>query len=541
VPVPDVGTASLQVAVPDDVLVRDVDVLVRLAHPQLADVVVTLRHPDGSSVALVAGPAASGDLFLACFDDEAAAPLAGAVPSAGSFQPFQSLAQLDGKRTFGTWTLSVTDGASGSTGTLGGFALAFDGRTYVSSDVPKPIPDFSAVLSTIDVPHAFTVLDVEVGIDFSHTALADVSVRVQGPGAHTPLLFDVPGFGPGSEVALCALDDEAPVPLAAGAPPYTGRFSPWTRGGLSALDGTASQGTWYLNLQDTQIDDVGTLHGWWLHLVTEELPPPTEPCVYQQVLDFPGGFGFGGDVDVAGERLFVGVPQGSALGNGSGEVQVSERDPLTGEWELTQTLYALGGKGLAHFGAAVAADGERLAVGAPDADGGSGNVTVFERTGGVWIATAEIALPSTQSFGRVVDLVGDRLAVGSVRRADVLELLAGTWTPVLQASGGAQSSFGEAVALAGEDLLVGRPSHSGLVTSAVLVHALDGGPPVELVPSQVQFVDSFGAQISASGDAFASGAPGHDGTANATGIAYVFRRGPSGWVEEAALEPPGLV
>lgn len=537
VAIPDVGTVALTVDVPDDTLLRDVNVMLRVEHPTLSSLSATLRHPDGSKVTLFQLPAADGDLFLASFDDEAAMDLVGSVPSAGSFRPAVPLDALDGKRALGTWTLELRDVQAGAVGELGGFALAFDGRTYVSADAPQPIPSSVATLSTLQVPDDFTVLDVELGIDIAHAFFADVSAWLQGPGAFTPQLFGFLELGPG--MVFGVLDDESPTPVDSASSPYTGRFAPQSPGALSALDGAASQGNWYLSLFDSDLEDDGTLLGWWLHLVTDELPPVVEPCAVQQVLDDGTIFGAPGAVDVDGGRLFVGVPQGAAFGGGSGEAQVFERDPATGAWTLVQTLVGVGGKSLARFGQAVSADGGRLAVGATGADGFEGNVTIFERVDGTWTPQTEIALPGTFEFGRAVHLAGDRLAVGEQGRAHVFELQGGAWTPVLSTPAGAHGTVARAVALAGAELLVGDPDDF-VTGSRVLVYPLDGSPPTTLTPSVGGFSDQFGHELSVSGDAFATGAWAYDGQGSATGAAFVFRRGPGGWAEEALLEPTGL-
>jgi subtilisin-like proprotein convertase family protein len=540
---PDQGTATATLAIPEARVVRDVNVLLRLEHPAPAHLSATLRHPDGSSVALFANPAATGQPLLLCFDDEAQQPFAGAVPGSGSYAPAASLAAFDGKSTAGEWRLELGDNTAGSLGELRGFALAFDVRTYLSEDVPQPIVDLSATLSELVVAEDFTVLDVEVGLDLSHALLSDVDGRLQSPQAFTPVLFqNLGGFGGPGGMVLTVFDDEADQPIQGGSQPFTGRFQPMTRGALAAFDGTGSQGSWFLNLFDDELEDQGTLLGWWLHLTTDELPPVAQVCQFEQVLDFPFSFGAGGAVAVADGRLFVGLPQASPLGLGSGEVQVYEREPLFGSWQLAQPLYAVGGKGLARFGSAISADGERLAVGAPNADGGSGNVTIFERNpAGSWTAQAELNFPGALAFGRTVDLVGDRVAIGSHRVAFVFTRVGASWLPTFSASAGSINEFATAVALAGDQVLVGDPAGGPSPTAGVFVFPLAGGAPTKLTPSLAQFGDRFGATLSVSGDRFATGADGYDGAANSTGLSYVFRRTAGVWSEEAALEPAGLV
>ncbi len=83
---------------------------VRLTHPDLSQVVVTLTHPDGTAVRL--------------FDRAPGSNLNTTYPDASA--PFESLAALNGKPANGTWRLRVRDLAEGATGVLEGWSLVLD-------------------------------------------------------------------------------------------------------------------------------------------------------------------------------------------------------------------------------------------------------------------------------------------------------------------------------------------------------------------------------------------------------------------------------
>jgi hypothetical protein len=114
--------------------VKDVDVSVRITHPNTTDLELDLtRLPAGAlladhypkdGVALSAdfgagAPACAGAVFTT-FDDEASASITGGTnPFAGAFQPVgPRLSELDGVSLKGKWRLGLLDGSTGSAGVL---------------------------------------------------------------------------------------------------------------------------------------------------------------------------------------------------------------------------------------------------------------------------------------------------------------------------------------------------------------------------------------------------------------------------------------
>jgi hypothetical protein len=185
------------------------------------------------------------------------------------------------------------------------------------------------------------------------------------------------------------------------------------------------------------------------------------------------GDGFGSSLALTGSELFVGAPGDDATGADVGAVYVYRR--RLGVWLLDAALYPgdlLPGRG---FGASLAVDRGRLAVGGPGAVGGvSGAVYVFERVGGSWGEVARIeaaAAPDDAFFGQAVALEGERLVAGApfadnfigtfVGNAYVFERdLGGTWTQsaeLFPSSAPNGAIFGSSVALSGGTILVGAP------------------------------------------------------------------------------------
>lgn len=209
-----------------------------------------------------------------------------------------------------------------------------------------------------------------------------------------------------------------------------------------------------------------------------------------------GGNGdqFGQAVALSGDWAFVGAPcyedGPTNLDDGVGEVYVFAR--VGSSWNELEALAtkadAAPSADLAdgdRFGAAVAVDGDRAAVGAP----GRSSVFVFERDGLTW--TLETELTSTSpGFGTSLSLAGDTLLVGSSGNRAFVYVHDGGWTlqSALPPSGQSTGSYGQSVDL-----------------------DADGGAAI------------VGAQ-----------------NQGATGAAYVYRRTPSGtWLEEQKLGPVG--
>lgn len=135
VTIPDgAGTLTLNRDVSNTGQIADVDVKVRIAHPQDPDLAIVLRHtlPDSSitTVTLTPGSGASGVDYgtgatdctgtLTVFDDEASTAItAAAPPYAGSFKPTGVLSSFDGQTPQGSWKLDLTDSVLGpSAGTI---------------------------------------------------------------------------------------------------------------------------------------------------------------------------------------------------------------------------------------------------------------------------------------------------------------------------------------------------------------------------------------------------------------------------------------
>ncbi|WP_295428006.1 glucan biosynthesis protein [uncultured Thiodictyon sp.] len=268
----------------------------------------------------------------------------------------------------------------------------------------------------------------------------------------------------------------------------------------------------------------------------------------QARLAVPNGDGFsalGYAVAISGDRIAVGVPgeDGGKAGpmTDYGAVYVFRRYGDT--WSREAVLRAPDREAWDHFGAAVALDGDRLAIGAPGDDypgaWEQGSVYLFQRTGNAWAQTTKLTEPGGwQDYGAALALSGNRLLVGVPRAHDnagrtaagalcayTRPPLGGTWAlnecfrPV---GGRTGDAFGAAVSLKGLTAIIGAPgARHG---AAWVYHDVKGkwhqGAKLTGVAGTAE---QFGAAVAADATFWVIGAPPVAGQARtAQGAAYVL-------------------
>jgi subtilisin-like proprotein convertase family protein len=150
-PLPTQTTTTSTVFVGDNFLIADADVTLNITHPNTPDLRVVLIAPDGTRVRLAEGAGASGlpgtrqNFTRTTFDDQAPTLIqSGTAPFTGRFRPMgdvgTTLATLNGKNAFGTWTLEITNGSAVQTGGLTGWSLVFR-RPSINSGLGEPVAD----------------------------------------------------------------------------------------------------------------------------------------------------------------------------------------------------------------------------------------------------------------------------------------------------------------------------------------------------------------------------------------------------------------
>lgn len=140
--------------------------------------------------------------------------------------------------------------------------------TQIVKLVNTAIPDgnFAGLTSTITVPVNETVLDANVGVNFTHTWDDDLDLTLNH-GATTIELSTDNGGG-GDNFINTVFDDEAATSITAGVAPFSGSFRP--EQALANFDGLASGGNWNIKLVDDASFDTGVLLTWTLTLALSD-------------------------------------------------------------------------------------------------------------------------------------------------------------------------------------------------------------------------------------------------------------------------------
>lgn len=148
-------------------------------------------------------------------------------------------------------------------------------HTYSSGALNLSIPDPGTVSSSLNIADVYSVGDVNVKVNLSHTYDRDLRVYLIGPDSTRVELFTDVG-GSGDHFTNTELDDEATVSIAAGSgtaiAPFTGRFRP--EGALSGFDGKSVTGVWKLEVTDARRQDRGKLLNWSLVVGEQFVPAP---------------------------------------------------------------------------------------------------------------------------------------------------------------------------------------------------------------------------------------------------------------------------
>jgi len=256
------------------------------------------------------------------------------------------------------------------------------------------------------------------------------------------------------------------------------------------------------------------------------------------------------------------APVAGVAHTGAGVVHVFRRGSDAG-WALHSRLQASDAQPGDLFGRAIAVQGGRALVGAPDrnAEGPSpaervGRVYEFSLQGDSWVEVAvlpSLAEPNSQ-MGSSLALAGDRAVVGAPGGSEGAGLAVvfrrngaeGGWTEAVRLTsptGERGDRFGASVGLTAGDIWVGTPSPRDLETGRVYVFPLEGAdaPPATAGPRRIDLQDpaeegAFGGRIFTANGVVAVAALGmHHGA----GVVHVYhRQEPTGWAENGMLVSP---
>ncbi len=278
---------------------------------------------------------------------------------------------------------------------------------------------------------------------------------------------------------------------------------------------------------------------------------------------------FGSAVDVTPTRIVVGAP--GAMNPAAvrcGAMYVYE--PVGTVWTLASKVVPSDGQADDRFGAAVSADQDRIAVGAPSGDGvpfvtDPGAVYVYDKSGSSWSEIAKILEMADgqdfDGFGSAVALTGNRVLAsaplaydgGNLRgRAQICEQY-NAWDPVQKLTPTPQSGdgwfYGTAVAIDGDRAIVtspyGGPLGGYYVPGIADVWEKSGSSwmRVERIgPGAVDIDDlengiGFGVSVDLDGDTFVVGSRDANQNGDGRGAAWIYRRTSGGFAEVGKLVP----
>jgi len=230
----------------------------------------------------------------------------------------------------------------------------------------------------------------------------------------------------------------------------------------------------------------------------------------------PGGR-FGSALVLSGDVALVGAP-----GEPSGGSVYVFKSGADGQWTAAGTLPALGILANDRFGSAIAIDGARIAVGAPNRKS-KGAVFIFGRDStGAWVQQSEQVappnLPDNAQLGAAVAIKGDRVIAGApgvnftapaVPAALRDSLLAST--PEGPAREALSATLGRYAQASGRG---GRGASVGLGTGMAIAYQVASFGSWRMIGTLAPFDFgnvNFGAAIGVAGDEIWIGAPGSDG------------------------------
>ena len=135
----------------------------------------------------------------------------------------------------------------------------FECGSFSSNDTPISISTAGGVTysSVLSFEGDYSIGDVNVTIDITHTWDSDLDISLQSPNGTIVILSEGNG-GLGDNYTNTVFDDAAATPILSGSPPFTGEFQP--QGSLADINGESTLGDWTLIVTDTASGDGGSIN-----------------------------------------------------------------------------------------------------------------------------------------------------------------------------------------------------------------------------------------------------------------------------------------
>ena len=252
--------------VPDSYTITDVNVTVNITHTYNADLDIYIISPSGTTIELSTDNGGSGDNYNnVTFDDASANTLpTGSTTISGTYQPEGSLAGLNGQNSNGNWTLRIIDDANGDGGTINNIILNLCYTPIPANCTNYTVTPGTAISSgggaiynsVINVPDSYTITDVDVTVNITHTYNADLDIYIISPSG-TTIELSTDNGGSGDNYNNVTFDDASANILPTGNTTLSGTYQP--EGSLAGLNGENSNGNWTLRVIDDANGDGGTI------------------------------------------------------------------------------------------------------------------------------------------------------------------------------------------------------------------------------------------------------------------------------------------
>ena len=252
--------------------------------PSLAYLSAVLIAPDGKTKVTLfnVGSLTGANLTGTTFSDAGTTSItSGTAPYTGTFKVTdpKALAQLIGQSVNGTWTLQLTNTATGVTGTLKSWSLTITPQAVASA------------LSVGDSRRLGVNTDLDVAgyrprrlaatgkphrtAQSQRPNLADLSAVLVSPDGSTQVTLLGVGDLSGTSMVNTVFSPSSAYPLiTTGSAPYTGVFYV---AGLSQFQNMSLLGTWKLVITNAAAANAGTLVSWSLGM-TPQLAIPPQPA-----------------------------------------------------------------------------------------------------------------------------------------------------------------------------------------------------------------------------------------------------------------------
>jgi hypothetical protein len=288
-------------------------------------------------------------------------------------------------------------------------------------------------------------------------------------------------------------------------------------------------------------------------LLTPAAPAECTATEQQKLVatDAVEGDGFGRAAAMSGDVLVVGAEWNDDHAWSAGAAYVFRAAPDGSAWTQEQKLVASNPGPSDLFGYAVAADGDRVVIGAY-LNGVSGAAYVFEFDGETWTETAVLRPwddTDNNNFGFGVAVSGDVILVGASVDSDaapnagaayVFRLDGTTWSGEAKFTSPEAESwdrYGGSVDLDGDLAVIGcyRDNDEGTNAGAAYIHRFEAGawtPSVKITASNAAAGDYFGQSVAVSGGTIVVGA---QYSTDLLGAAYVFEMVDGAWSERSHL------